>query len=360
VLLEPGRLEAVELPIPELAPGEALLAVEACGLCGTDHELFSGAMVGDLPLVPGHEVIGIVVEATDEYVASHGVSVGQRVALEVFQRCGTCTNCVAGKYTLCRNHGLRDSYGTAPLSLGSGLWGGYASHMLLTSDSIVLPVPESLDPVDATLFNPLGAGLRWGAALGEVTHGMVTAVLGPGLRGLYAVAAMKRAGARFTLLTGAGPRDADRLAVGERLGADLTVDVTTGDPKDALKAATGGLADVVVDVTANSPDAFIQALDLVRPGGTVVVAGTRGTTRVKEFNPDRIVNKEIRIVGARGVDGAAYADALDWLASDPDLSRVSRRTASPNPADVAHLLDAMSHAPDRPLHAVIVPERSTS
>jgi alcohol dehydrogenase len=300
----------------------------------------------------------VIEDATQRYLDEHQVSIGQRIALEVFQKCGTCTNCLAGRYTLCRAHGLNDSYGSAPLSLGCGLWGGYANHMLLTADSIVLPVPTALDAVDATLFNPLGAGLRWGAYVGHVVEGMVTAVLGPGLRGLYSVAAQKRAGAGFTLLTGAGPNDTDRLATGLRLGADLAVDVTQDDPKKALKAATGGLADVVVDVTANSPAAFLQALDLVRPGGTVVVAGTRGVTRIEQFNPDRIVSKEIRVIGALGVDGAAYADALAWLAVNPALCQVSRRTAALDSVEVANLLGEMSHGANRPLHAVITPEQS--
>jgi alcohol dehydrogenase len=240
--------------------------------------------------------------------------------------------------------------------LGAGLWGGYSTHLTLTADSIVLPVASSLDPVDATLFNPLGAGIRWGATLGQVGPGATTAVLGPGLRGLYAVVAMKRAGARFTMLTGAGPQDHGRLEVGRRMGADLVVDVTTQDARTVLKQAVGGLADVVVDVTANAPAAFVQSLDLARPGGTVVIAGMRGASRVADFDPDRIVNKELRLIGARGVDGTAYADALDLLARQPELATVSRRTAPLRAADVSELLEIMSHSHDRPLHAVIIPE----
>src|SRR2546423_10292679 len=93
VLRAPGKLERRELPLPALRPGEAFLRVEACGLCGTDHELFSGALGTELPLVPGHEVIGVIEEATDEYVVAHGVEPGRRVALEVFQRCGRCSSC---------------------------------------------------------------------------------------------------------------------------------------------------------------------------------------------------------------------------------------------------------------------------
>ena len=78
-------------------------------------------------------------------------------------------------------------------------------------------------------------------------------------------------------------------------------------------APCGARADVVVDVTANAPGAFAQALDLAAPGGTVVVAGTRGPVDVPGVRPDLVVMKELRILGALGVDTAAYRAALDLL-----------------------------------------------
>jgi len=355
VLEAPGKLVEDELEIPDLRPGQALLKVEACGLCGSDHEMFSGAMPANLPLVPGHEVIGSIVSASPEYLAARSMAVGDRVALEVFQRCGVCDPCAVGAYTLCRRHGLQDSYGNTGLHVGAGLWGGYASHLLLTEDSIVQPVPGALDPVVATLFNPLGAGIRWGVTLPEVKPGDVVAVLGPGLRGLSAVLAADVAGAGFVLLTGAGSRDAARLAMGRALGASLALDVFSADVKAELKKHTGGLADVVVDVTAAAPAAFTQALDLVRPGGTVVVAGTRGRHVIENFNPDRIVFKEIKLLGARGVDGVAYRAALDLLASDDRLTRIPRKTAPLSADSVAALLDEMASGLEPPLHSVVVP-----
>ena len=92
--------------------------------------------------------------------------------------------------------------------------------------------------------------------------------------------------------------------------------------------ATRGLADVVVDVTAKAPEAFAQGVALARPGGTVVVAGTRGGP-VPEFRPDHIVFKELRVLGALGVDSAAYRAALTLLASGrypfADLPAARRR-----------------------------------
>jgi threonine dehydrogenase-like Zn-dependent dehydrogenase len=129
------------------------------------------------------------------------------------------------------------------------------------------------------------------------------AVLGPGIRGLCAAAAAKEAGAGFVMVTGLGWRDAERLALASAFGADLAVDVAVDDPVAALRDATGGLADVVVDVTAKAPAAFTQAIELARTAGTVVVAGTRGWgTGAPGFEPDMVVMKELRVLGALGVD----------------------------------------------------------
>ena len=117
---------------------------------------------------------------------------------------------------------------------------------------MLLPIPDSLDPVLATVFNPLGAGIRWAATIPETKPGDVVVVLGPGIRGLSAAVAAKEAGAAFVALTGLGPRDRDRLDIAHRFGVDLAIDVAEDDPTVALKRATGGLADVVVDVTAKA------------------------------------------------------------------------------------------------------------
>jgi alcohol dehydrogenase len=355
VLEAPNRLVQRDIQIPAPGPGEAILRVQACGLCGSDHELYSGAMPGSLPLVPGHEVVGTIENATDEFVESHSVGDGDVVALEVFQRCGACDACRRGAYPLCRTHGMKDSYGNTSISVGSGLWGGYATHLLLTADSLVHRIPAGMHPAYATLFNPLGAGVRWGQVLPGVKEGDVVAVLGPGLRGLSATAVADIAGAKFTLLTGAGARDHGRLKLGEQLGATVGIDVTATDAKALLKERTGGLADVVVDVTAAAPAAFTQAIDLARPGGTVVVAGTRGIHTLKDFNPDRIVLKELTVLGARGVDGTAYARALQLLAAEDRFHALPRTTSPLDAASVAGLLGDMANGENPPLHAVIVP-----
>ncbi len=315
VLTRPRHFERCTFDIPDIGDDDGLLRVEACGLCGTDHEQYTGHIPARHSFIPGHEVIGTIEQVGPRAAERWGVDTGDRVAVEVFQSCRECDACRSGMYRRCERNGLATMVGFVDAERPPSLWGGYATHLYLGPDSMLLPVPASLDPVLATLFNPLGAGIRWAVDVPGTKAGDVVAILGPGVRGLCAAAAAKEAGARFVMVTGRGPRDADRLARATSFGADLTVDVETDDASRALKAASGGLADVVVDVTAKAPAAFAQAVSLARPGGTVVVAGTRGGGGAPGFDPDHIVYKELRVVGALGVDVNAYRPALSMLES---------------------------------------------
>jgi alcohol dehydrogenase len=356
VLEHPRELVRRDFELPTIGDDDGILRIEACGLCGTDHEEYTGHLRAPYGFIPGHEAVGIVESAGDAALERWDVAIGDRVAIEVFLSCRTCPSCLDGTYRRCANHGLGDMYGFIDVEKDCGLWGGYASHLYLAPDALVLPIPETLDPVVATLFNPLGAGVRWAVEVPETKPGDVVVVLGPGIRGLSAAAAAKHAGAGFVMITGLGPRDAPRLAQAKDFGADLAVDVETDDPVRLLKKATGGLADIVVDVTAKAATAPGQALQLVRPGGTVVLAGTRGSPEVPGFDPDLIVYKEIKVVGALGVDTRSYETAINLLQSGlyPFVD-LTRQTAGFD--DVEALVQAMAgeSSDPPPVHAVFTP-----
>jgi alcohol dehydrogenase len=357
VLEAPRRLVVREFAIPEVRADDAVLRVEACGLCGTDHELYTGDLPWPPGFVPGHETVGVIDAIGPDAAERWGVRPGDRVTVAPRPACRDCAPCRRGELAACTGYTGKEAYGLISAEKTPGLWGGYATHHYLGPRSVLHKLPPDFDPVDAALFNPLGAGVSWGVETPGTGPGDVVAVLGPGIRGISAVVAAKTAGAAFVMVTGVGPRDLPRLELARRLGADLAVDVAEQDPVAALEAATGGLADVVVDVTAKAPAAFAQAIALAARRGRVVIAGVRGGEVTLTFSPDLIVNRGLRITGASGVSTAAHEQALQLLVDGAfPAASIPRRTAGF--ADVADLLLTMAGEGDAepPLHGVFVPD----
>jgi alcohol dehydrogenase len=356
LVLEGARqLVAHEFPLPEIGDDDALLRVEACGLCGTDHEMWTGDMKKNLPLVPGHEAVGIIERIGPKAAAKWGVQQGDRVGIAPRQACGHCGTCASGDPRGCENH-KGDTYGSIPLSKTPSLWGGYGEYQYLSPDSQVVRIPHELEATTAAMFNAVANGIRWGVVVPQTKPGDVVAVLGPGIRGIAAAAAAKDAGARFVMITGRGPRDAERLALARRFGVDLAVDVAVDDPVAALRDAAGSLANVVVDVTAMAPAAFVQALDLAADRGTVCVAGIHGDAPVPQFRPDVIVLKELRILGTRGTDRPEFEAAVRLLSSGRfPFADVPKGVARLD--EVSELLATMAGERDAapPAFAVLVP-----
>jgi threonine dehydrogenase-like Zn-dependent dehydrogenase len=303
-------LRAEELPLPRLGLDDALLRVEACGICGSDYEQFDGALRVPYPVIPGHEPVGVIDQIGDEAARRWGVSAGDRVAVEALLPCGHCPSCVQGKYGMCRGGDAMPVYGFRPTSLEPGLWGGYATHLYLPPHALVHRMSKDVPAELAVLFNPLGAGFRWAVEMPRLSVGETIVVLGPGQRGLACVIAAKAAGAGTVIVTGL-TRDARKLELARQFGADHAIDAEQADPVREVRAITGGQgADVVVDVTAYAVEAVTQAIDLARRGGRIVLAGTKGPRPVPDFLSDRVVQKELTIVGAFGVDWRSYEQGI--------------------------------------------------
>jgi 2-desacetyl-2-hydroxyethyl bacteriochlorophyllide A dehydrogenase len=312
----PRAIELTELPRPRIGADDALLRVEACGICGTDVEQYRGEMDGviDLryPLVPGHEPVGVIEEIGPEAAARWRLAPGDRVAVEPFVPCGGCRACLSGAYEHCHGWPQMMAYGFIGTDVSPGAWGGYATHLYLHPKAVLHRVPAGIAPDVAVLFNPLGAGVRWGVTLPGTTIGSTVLVLGPGQRGLATAIAAKLAGARTVIVTGL-TRDRHKLDLALALGADAVIDVEQEDLVPRVRALTdGALADVVVDVTANATQPVVDAVDAVRPGGTIVLGGLKGLD-VPSFPSDKVVLRGITIIGARGVTAPAYRAALEII-----------------------------------------------
>ncbi|HSJ29494.1 MAG TPA: medium chain dehydrogenase/reductase family protein [Acidimicrobiia bacterium] len=313
VLVEPRRLTASALPHRSIESG-GWLAVEATGLSGLEVQAWRGDN-GNLiyPLIPGSQIVGRIASRGDGTLPE----VGTRVVVEPLIRCGECAPCVGG-VSSCTSRRPLNMYGQLPSTEGPGLWGGLAERVYLDPRAVVHPVTDDIQAEVATFAHPLASGFTWVNQLAGLQPGESVLILGPGPRGLSCLIAAQAAGAGWIGISGLD-HDADRLELAERLGADLTVNVDVDDLGVAVAGSLGTRPDVVVDVTSNDPEAIYTGFDLVRSGGRVILASTKGNRPLQALFSDIIVAKELSIRGALGASGAAYEWACRQLECDPRI-----------------------------------------
>jgi threonine dehydrogenase-like Zn-dependent dehydrogenase len=300
------------LAIPEITEG-GWLAIEATGISGVDVQAWKGvSRLAKYPLIPGHEVVGRI--ASDPF-GTLGFPVGTRVIVESNIRCGKCSRCRNGLST-CSAKRPTNAYGQIPSSETPSLWGGLAEALYLDPGATLHKISDDLPAAVSTFAHPLASGWTWAVEVPKLRPGQSVLVLGPGPRGLACLAAARSAGAGWVGITGLS-HDADRLALAEKLGADTTIDIEVEDPASAVADSLGTRPDVIIDVTGGDTEAFLTALDLVRPGGTVVLASTKGNSAVQNLFSDIILMKEITIKGSFGATSAGYHWATRHLSSEP-------------------------------------------
>jgi threonine dehydrogenase-like Zn-dependent dehydrogenase len=166
----------------------------------------------------------------------------------------------------------------------------------------------------AVMFNPLAAGLSWAVSVPRTQPGERVVVLGAGQRGLCCVIAAREAGARTVVITGLG-RDAEKLALARELGADAAIDVEREDVVTAVREATGGGAEVVVDTTPYAPQSLNHAVAIAARRGRVVVAGLKGMKPAQDVPVDDIIYKELTVRGVLSMPVDETFRAIDIIDS---------------------------------------------
>ena len=351
----PRKLEPRDLPLPPIDADSGLLRVEACGICGSDYEQFAGVLRTPMPVVPGHEPLGVIAAIGDRAARRWGVDVGDRVAVETMLSCRHCAPCLAGSYHLCTT---RRIYSYVPLSEPPGLWGAYAEFMYLAPNAVLHRIDASLPAATAVMFNPLGAGFRWAVEMPRTGPGDRVVILGPGQRGLASVLACREAGAAQIIVTGLAA-DAAKLALAREFGADATIDVENEDARARVRELTGGQgADVVVDVSSYSTGPVVEALDHVRMGGTIVLAGVKGFREIPGFVSDKLVMKEVTLRGAIGVTSTGYANAIRLLERRKyPVERMHTHDFGLREAELAIRTLAREVPGEASIHSCLVPEQ---
>jgi len=306
------KFEPREFPIPEIGADDGLLKVERGAICGSDVELYYGHLGSSrYPLVPGHEPLGTIEKIGDKAAARWGVQVGDRVILEAGVPCRSCAFCLKGQFNNCAN---RRAIGYTRLDESMPLFGGFSQYLYLHPNTVMHKISKEV-PLDvAALFNPMACGVGWAVHSAETKLDDTVVILGAGQRGLASLIAAKTVGAGTTIITGLS-RDRHKLEMAKRLGADHVIDVETQDVRKQVRELTGGaLADIVLDVVPVSAETIADAVDIVKPGGTIVLAGIKGDNQtLKTLSPDKIVGKSITIIGANSKGSASYRQAVRIL-----------------------------------------------
>jgi threonine dehydrogenase-like Zn-dependent dehydrogenase len=207
------------------------------------------------------------------------------------------------------------AYGTrASLSEPPGLWGAMAEYMYLAPGSILHKASASIPAETAIIAGLVANGVQWLRNAGGVSVGDTVVIQGAGPQGLAATAVARACGAAKIIVTGL-QRDAARLELARELGADDVIVADIDDPVTAVGELTGGrLADVVLDATGSST-AVRASLEIVRPQGTLVLAGLGGAETQTSIALDRLVWNEIRIQGVFSKDATAMEKGIDFLVS---------------------------------------------
>jgi S-(hydroxymethyl)mycothiol dehydrogenase len=294
-------VELADVLVPDPGPGDAVVAVQACGVCHTDLHYREGGIGDGFPFLLGHEAAGVV-EAVGEAVTD--LAPGDFVVLNWRAVCGSCRACRRGKpwncfdtYNASRPMTLADG---TPLSPALGL-GAFAAKTLVHAGQCTKVDPQ----VPATAAGLIGCGVMagFGAAVntGGVGRGDSVAVIGCGGVGDAAIAGARIAGATTIVALDVDDR---KLEWARKFGATHTVNTRDRDGVEAVREATGGFgADVVIDAVGR-PETYRQAFYARDLAGTVVLVGVP--------TPDALV--ELRLLDVFGRGGALrsswYGDCL--------------------------------------------------
>jgi threonine dehydrogenase-like Zn-dependent dehydrogenase len=297
VIEKPNQLVVKQAPVPEIADNEVLIKVKYTGICGTDWSIYTGKYSADkLPLIAGHEFSGTIAQVGKK---TRGLKEGDRVTADINMSCGTCFYCRQGQKLMCRDFH----------QLGIHVDGTYADYVKAPFDQVHV-LPDSLDFLAGAFIEPVSCVIHSSKAA-KVTHGSSVAVIGSGLGVLHGLLARLR-GAAPVIVIGDNVK---RLAIAKEFGVDVTININDGkDPVAEVKKLTGGRgADFVVEAVGTSKT-YEQALEMVRPGGTLAAFGICAGDDTIKVRPFDLVLGEKTIVGSCAGVGTDWTDAMALLA----------------------------------------------
>ena len=305
VLFGEGDMRLVnDYPVPEPGPGEVVIKVAACAICGTDPKILAHGWPNHPPygeFIFGHEYAGTIA------ALGKGVTefeIGDRVAVEPHKGCGICANCRDGLYTTCLNYGNIEK---GHRHYGFSFNGGYAEYACNHINS-VYKIPDDM-PIDvSTLITTAATSLYGIRRIGGIQAGETVVVSGPGAIGLMGVVMARLLGAGAIILTGTR---AERLDMGKQLGADIGVNIREENVVERIMALTKGVgADAVLEC-AGTTQAAVDAVEYAKKNGRVALVGIY--KEPAPLNVNKIVQWNITVAGSKAEGERSMAQALSLL-----------------------------------------------
>ena len=295
-------LEAVEkvvvkdIPAPTPKPDEVVIKVKTCGMCGTDLKLYNGQYTARVPVVPGHEYAGEIVEVGKNV---KNLKTGQRVVSDPNESCGKCY--------WCRNH--QPCFCNDLAAYGVLRDGGFAEYCL-ANEKGAYPIPEGLDDEAAAFAEPVSCVVH---ALDRMNllAGETVLIIGGGPIGQIFLQFALNSAARKVLLATRGEA---RIRMAREFGAHGVINPRESDLKEQVLAATDGMGPDVVVEAVGHPKTIEQAVDLPKRGGRVLIFGFAPQGEKASFIPFNVLSRELTIMGS-WVNPYTYSRALDVLAS---------------------------------------------
>lgn len=297
-LLDAHRLELVEMPVPEATPGEVVLRVDGCGICGSDLTSYKVGLFTDT--VPGHEIAGVIDSVGDRVV---GWAPGEPAVIDPKIPCGVCDDCRNGASYRC----------AMALTAGIGFArdGGFAESVAVPG-ALLHRLPPGLTLEHACLVEPLSVAIH-GVERARLHPGDPAVVIGLGPIGLLTVATLHARG--IGPIVGVDPVEDRR-----RLALDLGAMVVVTELREVRSHVSPPPA--VIECSGYAP-VLHAAADLVAPGGRLVLVGVPfGETTVI---PLMWVTREIEIIGSIASSAADFGASIEMLAADPGIARVATR-----------------------------------
>jgi 2-desacetyl-2-hydroxyethyl bacteriochlorophyllide A dehydrogenase len=300
VIEAPHRVVLREVPEPRPAPDEVIVAVAATGLCGTDLHIYAGEYDIDYPIVPGHEIVGTIVEVGERVSA---LSPGTRVAFDPNVPCFECHFCRRLRFNHCLNW----------QGIGVSRDGGLAERVAVPAQ-VIYPLADDMPFERAVFTEPLSC-VVWGLRRAAPALSDRVLIFGAGPIGLLMLQAVRRAGAAQVVVTDLQP---DRLTLATQLGANVVVEGDAaradGHPQaEALWAAAPYGYDVVIDATG-VPAVVEGCFDYVTRGGKLLLFGVCPEGATIPFSPFEIFGRDITVLGSFAVN-LTFGPALELLRS---------------------------------------------